>query len=486
MMMTDSGTGGGTGVVDAGATVHLSLTLHRGDAGTPTPILVTVNAVDDLGVAITGLSIAVDIPGSTLAAVETAGVYNATVVPQISSGEIPITAHLVGQNDAGVQRTALVLPFLSSYWDQAEMLGGLVNTPGTEDSSTVSPDGQWLILGTYSPVDLLSCSFGSGGYVTLDANNPFCSTQLGPIAGPARPFMPGAERVVNGIVSSAVPLMCAVGADGGAVQIPELDGGTYPFALPPVSNYMFHRQADGTFAEPHLINTGSDGFVSQPFCYTFLGSGNAGDQVAFLFGFNVDDPDGGKPHPWYTQLTLGSDNAIFSYACPQGAHTPTFNPGAIAALPIGPPKQQAGNTTFAATPVGAYLLSDDESASPPYIEWSRELPDGGFTDWAPMALPDPTSDRRQPLYVSGRIYYYKDGDIVSIAWNGNTPTDPSVFSAPNVELSRGIPSGAAKEVVEVGQPTFAGSSDGGVEMYFVYYQRNDAGFDGQIGRVPLR
>ena len=66
--------------------------------------------------------------------------------------------------------------------------------------------------------------------------------------------------------------------------------------------------------------------------------------------------------------------------------------------------------------------------------------------------------------------------------NGNTPTDSSVFSAPNVELSRGVPSGAAKEVVAVGQPTFAGTSDGGVEMYFVYYQRNDAGFDVNINR----
>ena len=54
-------------------------------------------------------------------------------------------------------RTAIVMPAIDAAWGQPEVVPGAVNTAGYEDSSEVSPDGQWLLVSSYSPVDLICC-----------------------------------------------------------------------------------------------------------------------------------------------------------------------------------------------------------------------------------------------------------------------------------------------------------------------------------------
>jgi hypothetical protein len=470
------------GPADAGTTPSLALALHRTDGA----ILAVIIATDENGAAVSGLSVAVDTPSSSVTAVEDGGAYLATIVPPFTSGELPLWAHLVG-SDGGPTRTALVLPFVGAQWDQPEPVAGLVNTPGTEDSATVSPDGQWLIVGTYSPVDLLSCDGTFDGYPLLDGNNPACSTALGPIAAPDRPGMPGAERVLSPTeIDFAIPSMCAAEPDGGPVIVPGPDGGLYPFALPPTAVYGFHRQADGSYAEPFLIDfAGADGFISQPFCFSFLGTGAPGGAVPVIFAYNLDSPSDPKPHPWSTQLVLGQPDSLGSYAC--GAPLPgypTFTPEGITPLPVGPAGQQAGNTSVANVAGGEYLLSDDESANPPYVEFSLADGGGGYSDWVPAALPQPTLDQRQPVYFGGRLYYYRAMDVASVAWAGGDPADAGSFSDLQTELAHDTnPSEGAGEVVAVGQPTLA-LVDGGAELFFVYYRRTDGGFNGQVGRVP--
>jgi hypothetical protein len=497
--LTDAGTlagdagaldSGEPGPVDAGQSqpeVTLGIVLHRAISGSPSPVLVWVTATVDGGAPLSGLNILVDTPDASFAATLDGGTYIATVVPPFTSGELPLWAHLVG-SDAGVAATALVLPTVRDAWDQPVPVGGLVNTPGTEDSPTVSPDGQWLIVGTYSPVDLLCCSGSCGGYPFLDGENPACSDALGPVSAPARPGMPGADRVLSSTdINFADALMCAEEPDGGPVTMPLPDGGTYPFALPPVADYGFHRQPDGTYAEPFLIQTGSDGFVSQPFCFTFLGTADAGDPAPVIFGYNLDSPTDPHPHPWFAQLTMGQTDSLGSYQCesPVPAY-PTFTPNDIAAVPVGPPGQQAGNTSVASFGSGYYLLSDDESASPPYVEYSWNDGDGGYSDWAPVALPEDGVDRRQPVAVGGRLFYFRSAEIASVAWDGGNPADPASFTDLETELAgETSPSGRVGEVVALGQPTFA-LIDGGPNMFFVYYRRSATGYDGQIGLVPLR
>jgi hypothetical protein len=376
---------------------------------------------------------------------------------------------------------------IGDLWDQPAPVTGLVNTPGTEDSSTISPDGQWLIVATYSPMDVFCCGLGCGGYPTLDGDNPACVDVVGPVTAPARPGMPGADRITGATLSDwSDPQMCAVMPDGGPIPVAD-DGGFYPLALPLVAAYGFHRQADDSYAEPFLIDFDSDGFVGAPFCFTFLAS--AADGTApVVFGYGVDALDGGKPHPWTATVTLGQTNTLGSYACDSATLPayPTFTPDDVAPVPVGPAGQQAGNTSVAHVTSGTYLLSDDESASPPYAEYSLISSMGDFSDWAPMALPEPGIDRRQPVVAGERLFYYRGADIASVAWNGENPGDPDVFTDLETELAHETNiTGRVGEVLGLGQPTFA-AVDGGVQMFFVYYRRSATGADGQIGNVWLR
>jgi hypothetical protein len=473
---------------DAGLEVQLSLVLHRliGDAGAPDPILAFVTAADESGAPLSGLAIVVDAGGVILPATEDAGFYLATIVPPFTSGELPVTAFAAGTGTTA-QQTALVLPFVGDLWDQPQPVVGLVNTPGTEDSSTVSPDGEWLIVGTYSPLDVFCCGVGCGGYPTLDGDNPACVDVLGPVAAPARPGMPGADRISGSRLTDwSDPQMCAVLPDGGPIEVFD-DGGFYPLTFPPVAAYGFHRQSDGSYAEPFPIQMSSDGFVGAPFCFTFLGDGDGG-VVSVVFAFSIDAVDGGKPHPWVGSIALGQSNTLGSYACESSTLPayPAFTPGGIQSVPVGPSSQQAGNTSVARVSSGTYLLSDDESASPPYVEYSLISDAGVFSDWVPMALPEPGIDRRQPVVAGPRLFYYRGADVASVAWNGADPGEASSFSDLETELSRETNlTGRVGEVVGLGQPTFA-AVDGGVQMFFVYYRRSATGADGQIGNVWLR
>ncbi len=486
----DAGGSGQDGGPDVGVSIQLALVLHRlvGSGGPPPdPILAFVTATGTSGEPAGGLHITIDAGGVIFPAAEDAGFYLAMVQAPFTSGELVLTAAAAGF-DASAQRTALVLPLVGDLWDQPEPVAGLVNTSGTEDSSTVSPDGEWLIVASYSPMDVFCCGLGCGGYPTLDADNPACLDVLGPFAAPARPGMPGADRISGVSLSDwSDPQMCAGLPDGGPIPIPT-DGGTYPFALPPVAAYGFHRQADDSYAEPFLIDFDSDGFVGAPFCFTFLGTGADSGTVPVVFGYNIDASDGGKPHAWVGTLTLGQTNTLGSYECESATLPgyPTFTPDGINPVPVGPLGQQAGNSSVAQVASGTYLLSDDESASPPYVEYSVVSDAGSFSDWALVALPEPGLDRRQPVVAGNRLFYYRAADIASVAWNGEDPGDANVFSDLETELGSESPlSGRLGEVIALGQPTFA-VIDGGAQMFFVYYRRSATGFDGQIGRVRLR
>jgi hypothetical protein len=480
----DAGSTADSGAPDAGPVVSLSLALHREDGGSPSAILAWVNATAG-GIGIDGLSVEVTAGPATLPATsQGGGAYLARIVPPFTSGELPVSAQLAGQ-DAGPSMTALVLPTVADGWDQPISLGGLVNTPGTEDSSTISPDGQWLIVGTYMVVDGLCCAFGCG-YMPSDSRNPYCQDVTGPYDAPARPNMPGADRILSPHrILSIAPNFCLVGADGGDLAFPLPDGGEVEPALPPVAAYGFHRQPDGTFAEPFLLFVDDDGFTASPFCFSFVNAPSNGAADIVVAYKRIDD----LAAPWqpaYAQLQLGGTNQLGGYACVNGKIQ--FTPGPVYPLPVSPATQQAGNTSVGA----GYLWSDDETKTPAVTIVSQGLSDGGLTPWQALPLPSPGDDRRQPVFFGDRIFYYRTGAIASASWTGLDPTAPSSFGTPVTELAgdaipvTGILGFTAGRVVAVGQPTFATLADGSLEMYFVYYQRTATGFDGQIGRVPHR
>jgi hypothetical protein len=379
-----------------------------------------------------------------------------------------------------------VLTSVGDDWDQPIAIGGLVNTAGTEDSSTISPDGEWLIVGTYEPIDTLCCVFHCGDGPP-DGRNSACQNVIGPYSAPARPNMPGAERILSpSRIVQASSRMCITSPDGGDFTLDFPDGGTLVPTISVNGAYGFHRQPDGTFADPFLVGFQDDGFGGGPFCFSFVSPVTAGKADVVFAYKREDDFVNQAHHPTATTLTLGADNVLGTYSCDAGVVD--YEPGAISELPVSPQSQNAGNTSEAA----GYLWSDDENQNPAVTIEARMLGDGGIAPWTTLALPVTADDRRQPVLRNGRIYYYRNATVTSVSWNNGDPSSAASFGAPVTELTgETIPAAGplmlpAGTVTALGQPTFAVRPDGSTEMVFVYYKRTATGFDGQIGRVPTR
>lgn len=478
--MNDAGVGLDSGVPlgDAGVKgpVQLSLALSR-DGG---DVIAWVTAVNGVDAGQAGLAVSIAANGVALAVTDLgAGRYQATATPTVTSGELPIVATL----GAGtVSKVAVVLPTIDPAWGQPERVDGLVNTPGTEDSATVSPDGQWLIVGTYSPIDILACvqKLGTG---PNDGRNSACQTSTGPSTGPSRPRMPGASRVVSPTrIINVAPNLCLDNPDGGDFAFPLSDGGVLVLTLAPVVAYGFARQPDGTFATPFVIAFDEDG-ISSSCCFTFVGA-PVGGVARLLYGNKRYDVLNDTTRPWVTQIALGADATLGAYQCVAGSAQLTLRNTYV--LPVTPLNQTAGNTSIA----NDWLVSDDETVDPA-ITVAAHLTDAGVTPWQAMPLPEVGDDRRQPVLEGGRIFYYRNATIASTPWLSTAPTSRSSFGAPRVELAGELlPQGplpaAPGRVVGLGQPTFAHLADGTTELYFVYYLRTSTGYDSQIGRVLQR
>ncbi len=456
---------------------------------TPHPIDVVVRALDVGGQPVAGALVSVGAGANQLTLTESPpGVFTGRHVHTVRSGEIPIVASAPGVT---VTRRALVLPFVDAAWDQPEAVPGLVNSGGTEDSSTVSPDGQWMILGTYSPVDLLCCFFGCNGALPNDSRSPYCNVSLGPVSGPTRPDMLGAGRVLSptDIWHHAEPF--CVGADAGVdvtFQVPAGDGGVTDvyFNNAPVGSFGFRRQPDGSWAEPFFIGIDADGIIGTPFCYTFL-SNPTGNTAEVVFGYQrtgIEDNN----RPFYAQLNLGQTNILGRVSCGGGAAT--FSNGIGVPLPTNPATQVAGNTAVG----GGYLWSDDEGPDPNYAiaaPYTGTFPNITAGPWEALAVPEPGDDISQPVLDGNRVFYNRNVQIWSSAWNGSAPSLRGNFGPPRQELASDPPVGSITgapvgTVIAMGQPTFAHPAGQPTEMYFVYYRTTATGLDGQIGVVRAR
>ena len=184
---------------------------------------------------VTGVTVTA--PGATVGAVlPDAGLYTAMLAPSITSGELAITASaIVDGTPITATAIAVVLPTVDAAWNQPIAVPGMVNTLGYEDGPVVSPDGEWLMVSSYSPVDEFCCTSGCRSAV---GDATVCQTSLGPSSGPERPGMFGSDRIVDAThIKNQCPSLCLVGA-----------GGTdYASTMPPPVSpcTCSHRQADG-------------------------------------------------------------------------------------------------------------------------------------------------------------------------------------------------------------------------------------------------
>ena len=157
----------------------------------------------------------------------------------IWTGEIAITARYQDSTqriNSAITRSVLVLSDKLPGIGQPEVVPGLVNTRGVEDSPEVSTDGQWLSVGTYMPIDFGYCLVKGRSYTEPACNNNFYDT-----TGVERPGLFGAERIIDAqTIDHAIP---AINYDPEFGQL----------ATPPTASYLFRRQADGSYGEPTVL-----------------------------------------------------------------------------------------------------------------------------------------------------------------------------------------------------------------------------------------
>lgn len=421
-------------------------------------ILVTAHLTED-GAPLPGARVTVSTAGGAASTVTDAGGgdYLATVTPDALDTEVAITA---ASGDASTTRIALPITVIDDAWGQPEALPGLVNSPGWEDGANVSPDGQWLLVASISPIDILTCFIGG-----LQTAEPACMAIIGPYQAPERPDFLGADRIHDGTYDSACP----------DIGITDNMG----YAFPPVSGYGFRRQADGSFAEPFVIGFDANGCLG-PFGMSFT-SAPSGTAAGMVFTFNdpLDNPDQ-TDEIFYAPLTLGQKNDLGDYSVGgSGIQVAGFTPTLL--QPSLPAHQ--GNPAY----VSGFLLWDDESL--PGAD--RDLYASAVTGTLPaltagtaftVGASFPGQPEIQP-FVDGTTLYYMGGSGITqtTLMPASDPALAGSWSAPNVVLGA-----AGGTILAIGEPTVA-DVGGTKELYFVYVTSTPGGGkNANVGRVRMR
>ncbi|HUJ59538.1 MAG TPA: hypothetical protein VLX92_13625 [Kofleriaceae bacterium] len=425
-------------------------------------IAVTVHASDAAGQPVAGAAIALAVSGGTSTAVRDAGGgdYAATVQPDALDTEVTIVA-----STGALQATkvALALATIDDTLGQPEAVDGLVNSPGWEDGANISPDGQWLIVASYVPVDLLTC--------TLDGESPpsaACTTVIGPYAAPERPGMLGAERIHDGTFDNDCPDL--------GVTSPSTSN-----AFVPIAGYGFHRQADGSFAEPFVIGFDADGCLG-PYGYAFTAAPQ-GSSAALVFANGDLGSSKMASSIWYTPITLGQPNLLGTYRIVDDmlqvtGFTPTELPPVLTT--------RQGNPFYSA----GRLYWDDEDLAPAdqdlYVaDLTGTLPQVTAGPAQTVGVSLPGTQEIQPAVDGADLYWMGGGTLwrATLA-SGADPAQAASWS-PRAPLL-GPAAADTAPILALGEPNVA-HVGGKLELYFVYIkQAPGGGYDANIGRVVAR
>lgn len=461
---------------DSPAAPALTVELGRkpvGSAMDPDVIRVTVELRRGADPVI-GAAVAIAAPTATVSAVTElgAGRYQAEVTPSVASGAVPITASALGLS---VERVALVLPTVDAGWGQPELVPGLVNTAGYEDSAEVSPDGEWLIVGDYSPIDVVCCQFGCDNGFTRqnDPADPACNTSLGPIGPPERPDLPGAERIVSSTqIHDELPRL--------GFDLP--DGQDLPISLPPIGSYGFRRQPDGSFGEPFVIAFDAGG-VTPPYGWTF-GPRIDATHVKMVFAYTdarrlYDGMPSTDDDLWTDTITLGQRNVLGTFTLgPSGPQVDRYP----RLVPLSEMAGRQSNPSIANDGV----FYDQDGGAVLDLRFVAGDPFGAATLAAPVTVALSRSDRAElmPYVHAGRLYFSADNHaIVSSARSpGGNPALPATWSTERVEVGAEAGTTRVGAVTVVGEPSIE-VRDGVESLYFIFAITRPVGVDLGLARV---
>jgi hypothetical protein len=350
------------------------------------------------------------------------------------------------------RRTALVLE-VGDRWGQPELVPGLVNTPAYEDGPEVSPDGEWLIVSNYAPIDMISCLLAAPGELP-DPAAPACNTVLGPSGPPERPDLPGADRVLEDDVIHAIPELGLVGEDGGDFLVP----------LPPTAAYGFRRQPDGTFAEPFVVAYDMYGLNNAPFGLSFV-PGHPGRVVFSWDDVSTSRQDGDL---FVADLVLGEPNWL----------------GTVdAAFQVTPPPTPWPVSTRVGLQSNAFAVDDTTVLYDQHLPESTPqtsdvyVDDGVRKRVAGFSRPD--REEFQPFVHGDEVVFVAGGfeSIVTASWSGGDLAARASFGPEELVVRGG------GRTVAVGEPS-VGLHDGVPTVYFLAGRLPESGgIDNTVARV---
>jgi hypothetical protein len=410
---------------------------------------------DASGTAVAGPPITLAIDHGVLGTPAVDGMVTSARATPGGSGKFAVTASSDGK---AITRTAVVLGAVDDAWNQPELVRGVVNTAGWEDGASISPDGQRLVL-QYLPV-AIDCLLGG------DASSTACKV-IGPSSAPERPGMPGADRVLaNGTFHNGCP---SLGADPLPSNI----------VVAPNAEWVFARQPDGSFADPHPVYyEGTDGCLSS--FGLVIESDN--ETVSWAFDDLTDEP----PRIHRAKLALVGATTLGTYALNGGTATLGGEPGMKLAL--GETTLAEGNPFVRVQPDGKLLVVFDDEQGRADLMFVVETAPGSNTFTAVATIPAPVSDpnaqESQPFFDGDTLLFRRDLVVLASDWNGGAMTSPASWSTPRAILT---PGGEATTgaIVVVGEPSVA-TTPAGKELYFIFGERLADHLNLDVGVVPTR
>ncbi|MCB0386071.1 MAG: hypothetical protein KDD43_11820, partial [Bdellovibrionales bacterium] len=356
------------------------------------------------------------------------------------------------------------------------------NTRGMEDSPEVSPDGRFVIVGSYSPVDFGYCAVNGHDY-----QHPACNSNFYDFSGTERPGLFGANRILS---SSEIDH-----------RIPSLNydpkTALIPIATPPVASFGFRLQPDGSYAQPFVIGIDADGYSWQQ-TYGFTFDWTFGDFASIFFSWNELGEQPETNNDIYGALVrLGQEVKIGEY---QDAQLINFKAvkANIDPIPVcGQLDCEFGNPNI--TPTRIWF--DNERQSDDLFFADRIGADFGPPKRVPLSVVG--RGESMPHFKGNTLYYMCDTGLC--AADLTEGADPALLEswseerqimAPLTLLPWTINAGRAGRVVAVSEPSLATIREGQVDKLYLYFGyitqtqygtgERDFGADWAVGRVPIR
>jgi len=437
------------------------------------------------------------------------------------SGRILIKANYkdtANSLDLKSEKEALIISTIHPSLGQPESVSGLVNTPGVEDSPQVSPDGQYLIVGTYSPVDLAYCQISGGNFY----DSPACNKNTYDFTGVKRPSPFGEDRLIdnNTIIHTVSNInydyLCERNPNFDPNQVAsvtnkqfldtDIDGNApcFPISSPPVSSYGFKRQVDGSYGEPFVIGIDIGGYSwSATYGFTF---DLTSPTPQVFYSFNQPEVDTEANNIYYSPINLGTRNVFAEYI----AGVPSIDLSTIK-VPIntadvcGKAKCEYGNPHITANRL--WFDNERDTYNLFYLDVSRDS-NGvitGYSSAKEVILNKNIDEGESMPYMDGQdLYYMCDTKICRSTLT--VGLDPSFKSSWNPEeilmdgatdLSYTLNGGRSGRITAVSEPSIARikAADGTVEKWLyhgyimqIHYDPNqplEFGGDWAVGRVRL-